>query len=84
MADDDRLARLSAQSTREDVAIVEIVYGRRYVCFDITRAQGEGLTAAQLVARCFAKPLADVGFVSQLTTEDDLQRDSSASDTHRS
>lgn len=70
MGDDDRRAALSAQSTREDVAFVEIVYGDRYVCFDITRAQGEGLTAAQLVARCFAQPLRDVGFVSSLATED--------------
>ena len=62
----DRLARLSAQSDRDDVAIVEIIYKDRFVRFDISTMQAHHLTAAQLVARCFVEAFEAVHLETQV------------------
>ena len=50
-----RLAALNAQSERDDVALVEIVYKGRFARFDISTMQAQYLTPQQLVERCFVE-----------------------------
>jgi hypothetical protein len=57
----ERLAAIAAQSTQQDVAFVEIVYGERFVRFDISRMQASFLTLDQLVDRCFREPFQLLG-----------------------
>ena len=57
----DRLAAIAAQSTQQDVAFVEIVYGGRFVKFDISTMQASFLTLEQLVDRCFREPFQILG-----------------------
>lgn len=52
----DRVLALSAQSERDDVAIIEIVYRGRWCKFDISAMQASFLTLEQLVDRCFRQP----------------------------
>ena len=57
----ERLAAIAAQSAQQDVAFVEIVYGGRFVKFDISRMQASFLTLEQLVDRCFREPFDVLG-----------------------
>ena len=52
-AEAERVRTLSRQSELEDVALIQIVYRGRYPRFDVSSTQAYGLTAAQLVERCF-------------------------------
>ncbi len=57
----ERLAAVAQQASRQDVALVEIVYNGRFVKFDISTMQASFLTLEQLVDRCFREPFDVLG-----------------------
>lgn len=77
-AEQERLARLSAQSVRDDVALFEIVYQGRFVKFDVSTMQAEYLTPQQLLEQCFS-PAFDAVRLKTLVAESSALSSSSFS-----
>lgn len=55
-----RLAQLSAQSERDDVVLIEVLYRDKWVQFDISAMEAKYLSPEELMKRFFAKALAAV------------------------
>ncbi len=62
----DRLAELAARSEDADILLVEMVYQKKYVQFDISAMELKYLPMADIIDRYFKKAFADV----QVTTAD--------------
>ena len=77
-AEAERVRTLSRQSELEDVALIEIVYRGRYARFDVSSTQAYGLTAAQLVERCFVPAFEAVRLKTHIAAEATDQAESSA------
>lgn len=56
-----RLWALSAQSSRDDVVLVEMLYRGQWIRFDISHLEAVHVDAATLFARYFGKALTAVG-----------------------